>query len=424
MAPVPAVGRVFFPLDEELALLPGNLAPRQQEQLVHLASWMPFAKAAQKLGYLMSVDVSEETSRRLSEQAGARVEAVQQQHAQEPEPQSPRDGPPPARLVLSADGACISLLHRQWAEVRTVAIGVVDAPSAGEVPREVHVEELSYFSRLADAETFTQQAEVELRRRQVADATEVAAVTDGADWLQGFIDLHRPDALRVLDFPHAAQHAAELLAALAEAGLAAAAEPQLLGRLLHILKGRGPQHLLHLLERLPLPMREQEAVRKPMAYFQKREALMQYPQVRRQGWPIGSGMVESANKLVVQARLKGAGMHWQRDNVNPMLALRCGVCNQRWQATWALSCAQLRQHQAARRTARAARRIEAALLRCNPKLLESPALPSPAPTVPPKPMTPLLPAAPAATLPGSSRPSAQHPWKKFPACPPKAVAKK
>jgi hypothetical protein len=50
MAPVPAVGRVFFPLDEELALLPGNLAPRQQEQLVHLASWMPFAKAAQKLG--------------------------------------------------------------------------------------------------------------------------------------------------------------------------------------------------------------------------------------------------------------------------------------------------------------------------------------------------------------------------------------
>ena len=39
---------------------------------------------------------------------------------------------------------------------------------------------------------------------------------------------------------------------------------------------------------------------------------MHYPEFRRNGWPIGSGMVESANKNVVEARLKGAGMHWQR----------------------------------------------------------------------------------------------------------------
>lgn len=38
----PPVGRVYFPLDEELGLLPGNLAPRQHEHLVHLAGWMPF----------------------------------------------------------------------------------------------------------------------------------------------------------------------------------------------------------------------------------------------------------------------------------------------------------------------------------------------------------------------------------------------
>jgi len=40
--------------------------------------------------------------------------------------------------------------------------------------------------------------------------------------------------------------------------------------------------------------------------------------------------VESANKLVVEARLKGAGMHWERRNVNPMLALRNAICNHRW----------------------------------------------------------------------------------------------
>jgi hypothetical protein len=38
-----------------------------------------------------------------------------------------------------------------------------------------------------------------------------------------------------------------------------------------------------------------------------------------EGWPIGSGVVESGNKLVVEARLKGAGMHWSRLSLNPLL---------------------------------------------------------------------------------------------------------
>ena len=45
-------------------------------------------------------------------------------------------------------------------------------------------------------------------------------------------------------------------------------------------------------------------------------------------------MVESANKLVVEDRLKGAGMHWAEANVNPMLALRNAVCNDRWEESW------------------------------------------------------------------------------------------
>jgi hypothetical protein len=45
-----------------------------------------------------------------------------------------------------------------------------------------------------------------------------------------------------------------------------------------------------------------------LIYLQKREAHMQYPTYQQAGWPIGSGNVESANKLVVEARLKGAGM--------------------------------------------------------------------------------------------------------------------
>ena len=64
-------GRAFFPLDEELELLPGQLTPSLQEDLVRLGSWMPFARAGQELQHFRHVAVSRPTVERLSEAAGA-----------------------------------------------------------------------------------------------------------------------------------------------------------------------------------------------------------------------------------------------------------------------------------------------------------------------------------------------------------------
>ena len=69
-----------------------------------------------------------------------------------------------------------------------------------------------------------------------------------------------------------------------------------------------------------------------------------------QGWPIGSGIVESGNKLVVEARLKGAGMHWADCHVNPMLALRNIICSDRWKSEWPQIEARLRQQTRQRRS--------------------------------------------------------------------------
>ena len=88
-----------------------------------------------------------------------------------------------------------------------------------------------------------------------------------------------------------------------------------------------------------------------LAYLDKRVAQMQYPAFQEQGWPIGSGCVESANKLVVEARLKGAGMHWQRANVDPLLALRNILCSDRWAQEWPLIAQRLRQQSSAHQAA-------------------------------------------------------------------------
>lgn len=159
--------------------------------------------------------------------------------------------------------------------------------------------------------------------------------------------------------------------------------------------------------------------------------MLQYPIFQRHGWPIGSGMVESANKLVVEARLKGSGMHWERKNVNPMLALRNGVCNERWSETWqganqqrGLQHAKLRTRRALQCKLRTEQRKQATLAAHDPLLLASapepphPEIQQPSPVV----SSPAQ-ASPPATLPGSCRPSPHHPWKRGRACASNSFAK-
>jgi hypothetical protein len=72
------------------------------------------------------------------------------------------------------------------------------------------------------------------------------------------------------------------------------------------------------LRRLQANQPHNEPLRINLAYLEKRQA----------------HMVESANKNVVEARFKGAGMHWQRTHIDPLLALRSIVCSDRWDEAW------------------------------------------------------------------------------------------
>ena len=315
MGPAPSVVKVFFPLDEELGLLPGNLAPRQQEHVVHLASWMPFDKAADMVERLLGVQTNEETVRRLTERTGKWMEEAQTAALSAEEDKEEQKDHLQV-CVMSPDGAMIPLTHKQWGEARTLALGEPEEKVNAKGEKELHVGKLSYFSRLTDASTFMDLATVELRRRGVFSAKRVAAAMDGADWCQTFTDMHRSDAVRILDFPHGSEHINVLLEALRKAGLHFPLK--MFDRTLHVLKHRGPRALLRMADHLPDDLAQQEEVRVQLNYLRKREAMMQYPQFRRDGWPIGSGMVESANKNVVETRLKGPGMHWERKNVNPM----------------------------------------------------------------------------------------------------------
>ena len=210
-------------------------------------------------------------------------------------------------------------------------------------------------------ESFEEAALVETQRRGLERATEVCAVQDGAEWLPGFVDYHRADAVRILNFAHAAGAVSSIGEAVRAAGgrLPVCWLVGVLRRLKHQGPARVLRHLAWLTARYPSP-----AAQEKLTYLQKREAQMQYPTYQAAGWPIGSGSVESANKVIVEARLKGAGMHWRRENVNPVLVLRNAVGNRQWNQTWTTSLAHRHERRTTRRQETSQHRLEIAFWTC------------------------------------------------------------
>jgi hypothetical protein len=149
-----------------------------------------------------------------------------------------------------------------------------------------------------------------------------------------------------------------------------------------------------------------------LAYLEKRAGQIRYADFAAAGYPLASGATESANKLVIEARLKGAGRHWAPAHVNPMAALRTVAASDRWAEAWPQIGAQRRRQAraqaATRRRARRAAAAPASVAAPAPRLTWAAgelcwrdSVPVPAPPAPP-------PTAPA----GPRRPPVSHPWRR------------
>lgn len=381
----------FFPLEEELGLDASSYSPFVHQSIVRLGTWLPFERVPAVLGHFTRVPVSAETARRLTERAGSALAAAETAAVVRLEAANCLPAAPPERVQVSVDGAMVPLVHGAWADVKTLAIGTV---TAGAPP---HTTALSYCSRLADADTFRRLAWVETQRRGVPAATDVCGVVDGAEWCQHFLDWHGPAAVRSLDFPHAAEYVSA--AAQSVFGTGTPAVTAWLDQQLTELKHGAPDQVLAALQALPAvtvagPDGKYCPRDTAVSYLTKRRAQIAYATFQAAGYPIGSGAVESANKLVVEVRLQGSGMPWARHNVNPLLALRDAACSDRWDAAWATLTRQRHQQQAPARAHRAAAR--------------RPAAPPPA-AAPPRPER--LPRRARRGTICDGRPTERHPWR-------------
>ncbi len=387
--------------------------------MARLGTWIPFEPAAKMLDHFTKVEVGKETVRRITERAGRVYAEVQTAQLEKLEREMAMPPAGPALQQLSVDGAMVPLVGREWAEVKTLAIGTVtQRPKEG--TWEPHVEDLSYFSRLADNVSFTRLATVETHRRGTARAGLVLGINDGAEWERGFIDLHRPDAVRILDWGHSTGYLAQV--AHAVFGVGTAESQGWLWVQLQELKHGEPEVVLAKLRGLQEDLVLQEGrsealevVSSSLEYLSKRRDQIRYAEFMAAGYPIGSGIVESANKLVVEARLKGAGMHWERRNVDPMVALRNVACSDRWEEAWPQIVDWLRAEPKRRSAARRAERRQAKTS------VQATTMPIPTQSQDvdqqPKaerPRKARLAKSTTEVLAGPRRPASNHPWRRLP----------
>ncbi len=378
---------------------------------------MPFEPAAEMLSHFTKVRIGEATARRMTERAGAAYVAVQGAELERLERELPISPLGPGVQQLSVDGAMVPLLHKEWAEVKTLAVGTVHQ-RLKDGQMEPHTEEISYFSRLADHLSFARFATVETHRRGTSRAGLVAGVVDGADWEQTFFDLHRPDAVRILDWGHSSAYVARV--AHAVFGQGTAESTGWLRVQLHELKHGDPEVVLAKLRGLRNDLLLQEGkgevletVTTSLEYLEKRRGQIRYAEFTRAGYPIGSGIVESANKLVVEARLKGAGMHWERRHVDPMLALRNVACSDRWAEAWPEIAQHLRGEPKRRSACRREKRQAARMMAQKAAIEQPQGVGEQGQAEARRAQAAVAEGVSKATI-GPRRPASNHPWRRIP----------
>lgn len=68
-------------------------------------------------------------------------------------------------------------------------------------------------------------------------------------------------------------------------------------------------------------------------YFENQKRRMHYLELREEGYPIGSGMIESGAKQF-KARFTGPGMRWSEDGFSRLLPVRAAVLSHTFDSLW------------------------------------------------------------------------------------------
>jgi hypothetical protein len=245
-------------------------------------------------------------------------------------------------LAIAADGVMVPFRPTpqtakgqiQWREVKVgilARLGTRVTRTHQVVPQLLH---RRLVAVLGGIDQFIPRLHLEAKRQAFESAPQVIWLSDGG---RGFWRVYQTCfahcAVAVLDFFHAAGQLARLTQALFDDSHSAQAQAWF-RRWRHLLRHG---HILALLHALTWLLHSGlftghsfTTLLQVQAYFQRHHPHMRYRQFEHLQLPLGSGMVESACKWLIQQRFKGVGMRWSESGFNHLLLLRLAFVNQRF----------------------------------------------------------------------------------------------
>lgn len=315
------------PLDERLGIAGSSLTPGLQRLLCRTALELPYEQSQALLSDTLGfTPCSARELERVAQTHGGEFEARKETGNAVPSPRPARATKP--HYGLAIDGTMIPGLvneaqHRvEWHEVKVATVFDLRqiAPSF-------------YVAGREDAERFGERLWRSLQERQIHPEQLGLIVADGAPWIWNLVALHYPQVPQLLDFYHAVEHLHATATALWKG---AAAETWWQRRLQELREG-GMEKFFAALRRLARTHHPADAETSPQRlrqYFQDNRLRLRYRWARDQNLPVGSGVVESAARHIVQQRLKQSGMRWSDAGAQAVLNLRTCHRNGDFEQYW------------------------------------------------------------------------------------------
>jgi len=312
---VKPVNKVFFPLDERWGLDDGGYSPNLSYILVWLSGLVTFAHAQQILADIGQVDIATTTVWEQVQRHGERLcEHVAQKqndvsvertrwHHQRYDPRM--------RRCVSIDGGMICLRDEGWKEMKVGLVSDFKTDWNSDLAC-VKLVDMDYCAVLGDVQAFNPALWALAVKRDVPYAGQLVVVCDGATWIWRLVADLFPVCTQIVDYYHAKQQLAKAAHELHpnddkqfQTWFKNMSDALFRGEIFKIIAS------LH-------------AHQHKASYFVNHQRRMQYQQFRADGFPIGSGAVESAIKQF-KHRLTGAGMRWSRQGAERMITIRSAV---------------------------------------------------------------------------------------------------
>jgi len=186
-----------------------------------------------------------------------------------------------------------------------------------------------YTGYIGSAEEFKKHLLACAIRNGYGSYKETVLLSDGATWIRNMKEELFPDAQQILDYYHLCENVydyAKHLFNMDETQYAPWAE-----QICADLKAGKHMNVLREIGKLSGKRKASSLSVNLYGYIENNLNNIDYPTYIEKGYFIGSGAIESGNKIVLQQRLKQAGMRWNVSSAQSLLTLKFKCESNLWQ---------------------------------------------------------------------------------------------